>query len=389
MRTSGLLFRTVVSIAVSLALTNSLFAWSECITTLHNGANSGFNFVYPSGSGAGWDWLNSGMSLWKKDCGDQAPPMQRSTSSQGGLINIDVSYMANGVPCDGSSTACGCGELLLDSWGNITGGSFEVFNYNAAGGFCGYLGEVFAHEIGHVLGFGDSSCNDNIMGPSANWGLTFDQCSFLDMMFNIENEDPCDDPQPPLGCDNGQDPPGSPIVIDLARDGFRFTSPHAGVEFDLDSDGTAEQIAWVGDPQDAFLFRDLNGNGLVDDGGELFGNYTVLLDGSNAAHGFEAIIELDLPGQAGNGDGVIDERDWGYHLLELWVDSNLNGISEAGELVNLTESPVRSISLNYHRNRRQDKFGNLLTYWSKVRLVHGGKVLPSWAVDVFFQQPSP
>jgi hypothetical protein len=108
-----------------------------------------------------------------------------------------------------------------------------------------------------------------------------------------------------------------------------------------------------------------------------------------AAHGFDALAELDQPQQGGNGDGVIDHRELGYHDLKLWLDLNLNGISEEGELVSLAESRVWSIALSYVTSPRQDRFGNRLTYWSRVALVRRGRLSPSWAVDVFFQHPIP
>ena len=54
--------------------------------------------------------------------------------------------------------------------------------------------------------------------------------------------------------------------------------------------------------------KDLNGDGKITSGRELFGNHTLLQKGSNAgqeaANGFEALKELD-----DNGDGVADNVD--------------------------------------------------------------------------------
>lgn len=383
--------KTIQSIFVFTLVSTSAFSaqGQTCAQSAWGGGTTGLNFVSSMGA-----TLDNAMDVWNNTCGPQAPPLSRSTSSVSGLLNITTQHLANGFPCQGFSDACACSQRQSDQGGNTTGGTISVFDYAADGEAC--IGDIearFAHEIGHFLGLNhvtDPNCASNVMyfAPVAS-GVTSAQCNLVDSMWGIPNEDPCDNDPPAQGCDNGQDPPGSPIVIDLDRDGFRFTSPDSGVEFDLDSDGVAERIAWVGNPRDAFLFLDLNGNNLVDDGRELFGNYTVLLDGTRAVHGFEALAELDLPDLAGNGDGTIDQWDWGYHLLGLWLDWNLNGVSEAGELVSLAESRVRSISLTYFRNRRQDRFGNLLTYWSRVRLAYRRTVLPSWGVDVFFQHPSP
>src|SRR5438045_3302532 len=43
-----------------------------------------------------------------------------------------------------------------------------------------------------------------------------------------------------------------------------------------------------------------------------------------------------------------------YTKLRLWIDSNHDGIAQAGELHTLQELQVESISLNYRESRRTD-----------------------------------
>ncbi len=83
----------------------------------------------------------------------------------------------------------------------------------------------------------------------------------------------------------------SPIVLDLNNDGIETTGVKQGTYFDHAGDGFAEQTGWI-NPNDALLVRDLNNNGYIDDGAELFGNET-LINGIKAANGFEALKILD------------------------------------------------------------------------------------------------
>jgi hypothetical protein len=129
----------------------------------------------------------------------------------------------------------------------------------------------------------------------------------------------------------------SPLVLDTDGNGFETKAKTAGVYFDLDNNGFAEKTAWTNG--DAFLTYDLNGNGKIDNGGELFGNHT-LVGNEKAADGFAALSQYDE-----NGDGFIDENDSVYQLMRLWND-NGNGISEDGEFKTLEEMGVNSIDLN-------------------------------------------
>lgn len=136
-------------------------------------------------------------------------------------------------------------------------------------------------------------------------------------------------------------PPRDPLIIDLGETGIELRSLEHGVNFDLDNNGFAEKTAWIG-TEDGFLALDRNGNGSIDNGGELFGDQVILKDGSKSESGFEALAELD-----DNGDGIIDNNDAAFSNLRVWIDANHNGKSESNELKTLNETGVVSISLEH------------------------------------------
>ena len=131
-----------------------------------------------------------------------------------------------------------------------------------------------------------------------------------------------------------------PLILDLDGDGFNVELKENGTNFDLDTNSFAEKINWTS--KDGFLCLDLNGNGEVDNGGEVFGDNTLLADGTTARNGFEALAQYDS-----NGDGVIDANDEIFSQLKVWVDADGNGESGEGELKSLAELGIESISLNY------------------------------------------
>jgi hypothetical protein len=171
--------------------------------------------------------------------------------------------------------------------------------------------------------------------------------------------------------------------------GFHLTSAQNGVQFDITGSGKPLRIAWTAPGAlDAFLALDRNGNGVIDSGKELFGNFTAQ-PASPQPNGFLALAEFDKPENGGNGDGVIDEKDTVFSSLRLWIDSNHDGISQPSELFTLPSLGVFSISLNYKESRRKDRYGNVFRYRSRINVTDqqedSSKAGPV-AYDVFFTE---
>jgi len=78
----------------------------------------------------------------------------------------------------------------------------------------------------------------------------------------------------PIQCSGGDEPycPTSPIIVDFLGQGFHLTGVPGGVKFTFN--GELLQTSWTDEKySNAWLALDRNGNGLIDDASELFGEF--------------------------------------------------------------------------------------------------------------------
>lgn len=125
-----------------------------------------------------------------------------------------------------------------------------------------------------------------------------------------------------------------PLILDMDGDGFKLTGADDGAEFDIDADGVMDKTA-VTAGGDAMLALDLNGNGTIDNGKELFGEQ------NGAKDGFAELAKYDE-----NADGVINSGDSVFGRLKLlrFVKNRAGGYEQ--KISPLAESGIGAINLS-------------------------------------------
>ena len=151
-------------------------------------------------------------------------------------------------------------------------------------------------------------------------------------------------------------PPRDPLTLDLDGDGLETIgiNPTAPILFDHNGDGVKTATGWV-KPDDGFLVLDRNGNGVIDNGRELFGDSTPLAGGGNAVDGFAALAAEDT-----NLDGKVSATDARFANLRVWRDLNQDGISQSSELATLASLNITSLNVAKTANSQLLANGNVI-----------------------------
>ncbi|MFZ6007976.1 MAG: NlpC/P60 family protein, partial [Nitrospirota bacterium] len=151
-----------------------------------------------------------------------------------------------------------------------------------------------------------------------------------------------------------------PLMLDLDGDGVISTlGTDAGIHFDHDGNGFKELSGWVA-PGDGMLMLDRDADGSLDNGSELFGDFTPLSNGMLAVNGFQALAQFDS-----NGDGKIDASDPIWSQLKVWQHdpeaTDLGDPDTSGIMKTLDEIGIKAIYLDSTITNRTDEAGNTET----------------------------
>lgn len=158
-----------------------------------------------------------------------------------------------------------------------------------------------------------------------------------------------------------------PLVINLEDNNASVTDQK--FFFDLDADGTKEEMSFVGKGS-GFLAFDKNGDGTINDGSELFG--------TKSGDGFSDLAAYDE-----DGNGWIDENDNIFNKLKVWT-KNEDG---SDRLIDLKQADVGAIYLGstdtqFHLNNATTNATNAVIQKTGVFLKESGGVGTMQHVDL-------
>ena len=202
-----------------------------------------------------------------------------------------------------------------------------------------------------------------------------------DLGINLEDGDlpdpnpSCPTPPPPPPQYPGAPNRGDPLVIDLGATGIATYGLSADMHLDMDGDGFAERVGFAG-PQEGVLVLDRNGDGILSNGAELFGEFTPLGGGQLAVNGFQALSQFDR-----NKDGVIDALDpvWGSLRVGVWETDPFGNVivADPGAAMSfrtMEELGIQSIGVGSTivENQGPDGSGNTKTRTGSLTFAGGG-----------------
>ncbi|MBM4374136.1 MAG: calcium-binding protein [Deltaproteobacteria bacterium] len=168
----------------------------------------------------------------------------------------------------------------------------------------------------------------------------------------------------------------TPLVLSFDDRPVSYTTEAGAVTFDLSQHGATQTFDWPS-ARTPWLALDVDGNGAIESGAELFGSAVRLTNGQFADNGFEALAEHDL-----NHDGRIDAADPVWARLVAWGDTNGDRVSQPRELRPLADLGVYRLDLGYLRAPRCDERGNCEIEQATMGVLEDGEARQGRVIDV-------
>ncbi len=208
-------------------------------------------------------------------------------------------------------------------------------------------------------------------GGECTPGQTAD-CGFEDMQVSTsciydENGVPIWDP---FGC-------STPLVLSFGEEVAFVPAAASAADFDIHGGpGVCVRADWPS-AVTPWLALDLDKNGSIDGGHELFGSGTRLAAGTGSPNGFVALAQLDS-----DGDGKISAGDARFGELVLWADHDGDRRSSGWEMLPLASFEIVEIELAYASRRQCDAAGNCGVERASFVYRQGGRERVGEVVDV-------
>jgi hypothetical protein len=213
--------------------------------------------------------------------------------------------------------------------------------------YCGYMEESATKEIGPCLVAEEVECEpgDWRHEPGPAGSDEFDPCSGTDYACDVVGGVPMWTEQE---CN-------TPLVLSFDASPIEMIAVESTPAATFDISMRADSCISTDWPTAVtpWLVVDLDGNGTIDGGHELFGSGSRLASGQHASNGFAALAELDA-----DANEVVDGNDPRFGELMLWRDWDADRFSTPDELTRLIDSGVLSLPVEYDIDVSCDERGN-------------------------------
>jgi T1SS-143 domain-containing protein len=252
-----------------------------------------------------------------------------------GLVVIEQADYASLVPAGYEIV----GAQLLTSTEGISGSGYS---------FDGALGSSTGNTS--VAFSAATSDNDNVKILDIGAIRTVENTEALTLELDVTVTDADGDSFSETLYINQADPVVPPVVLDLDGGGNAYTPLSAGIAYDYDGDGVKTQTAWVA-AGSAILAYDANADSIVNDASEFVFGHDGMTD-----------LEAIAAKYDGNGDGLLNADDAAYASFGIWVDANLDAVSDAGEFISLRDAGIAEIELVSDNNLTVEADGDVVVY---------------------------